>query len=191
MKRTDRGEGNSLPPYPHQHEGPCLIAGNALCLPDDLSRARLIFPDAPVIAVNGAAGEIKAFALFSYHPEFFEQKGWIRKQRAFFGDGFTVHAVRSDILCPHVDHWWPKATGSGGSAWGARKVAGMMGFAPVVFVGCPLEVGPYTNHSAIGGLMHKENVVEDMRQGIASDTGWHDDVYSMSGFTRELFGEPC
>jgi hypothetical protein len=189
------GEGQSLPPYPHYHSGPCLVVGNAACLPDDIEKARRLFPDAPVIAVNGAAAEVKAFALYSYHPERFIKLGWLERQVRKFGPGFTVHATRglrspNDTPCSHVDHWWPDATGSGGSAWGARKVAGMMGFSPVILVGCPLEAGPYVNGSAIGGLMHRADVADDMLRGIEGDTRWHAGCLSMSGRTRQILGGP-
>ena len=45
----------SAPPYPLQHKGPALVVGSAACFHDDLARAKVIFGDVPVIAVNGAA----------------------------------------------------------------------------------------------------------------------------------------
>jgi hypothetical protein len=149
---TGSGEGSqALPPYPHYHSGPCLVVGNAACLPDDIEKARRLFPEAPCIAVNGAAAEVKAFALYSYHPERF------------------------------ITHRWLE---------GARKVAGMMGFSPVILVGCPLTPGPYVNGSSIGGLMHRPDVADDMLNGISGDTAWHAGCLSMSGRTRQILGGP-
>lgn len=184
------GGGASVPPYLQTHSGPCLVVGNAACLPDDLERARSLFPNAPAIAINDASRELKAFALFSFHPERFIERGWIDRQRRLFGPDFTVHSVNPTDNCPHVHHWWPDAKGSGGSAWGARKVAGFMGFSPVILVGCPLTVGPYTNGSAMGGYMHVPNVVDDLLRGIEREREWHDGCFSMSGRTKDLLGSP-
>ena len=37
--------------------------------------------------------------------------------------------------------------------------------------------------------MHRDDVVEHMRAGILADVEWHKGVASMSGWTRELFGD--
>lgn len=65
-----------------------------------------------------------------------------------------------------------------------------MGFDPVILVGCPLTVGPYANHSNLGGMMHLPNVVDDMLRGIETDKEWHAGCFSLSGRTREILGEP-
>lgn len=192
MKRTERGGGHSSPRYLFQHVGPCLVAGNAFCLHDDIARARKLFHDAPAIAVNGAAREVKAIALYSSHPERFVAPGfeWIRHQRRLFGDGFTVHASKFVPDCLHVQYWWEDARGGGGSAWGARKLAGLMGFDPVVLCGCPLVPGNYAGDRP-GQIMTRLKVLEPMRREIEEDTAWHHGAYSMSGWTRNLLGEPC
>ena len=168
------------------------MAGNAWCLEDDLARARAIYHDAPAIAVNGAAREVKAVALFSYHPERFIERGfeWARHQRRLFGDGFTIHGAKFVEGCPHVGHWWEDARGGGGSAWGARKVAWLMGFDPVILVGCPLVPGNYAGHRP-GQIMTRPEVIEPYRLEIESDKDWHEGAYSMSGATRDILGEPC
>lgn len=168
------------------------MAGNAFSLDDDLARARKLYPDAPVIAVNGAAREVRALALFSFHPERFALSGydWIRRQRRRFGPGFTVHGSKFAAGCPHVEHWWEDARGQGGSAWGARKLAWLIGFEPVVLVGCPLAPGNYAGHRP-GMLMAKPDVCERYASEIAADADWRGGAYSMSGATREILGEPC
>jgi hypothetical protein len=161
------------------------VAGNAACLHDDLSAA----PDAPVIAVNGAAGEVEAFALFTIHPHRIPELRWAEKQRARFGPDFSIHSGKYTDSMPWVDHWWPEARGNGGgSAWGARKLARLMGFDLVILCGCPLDVGPYVGNHNLSGLMHVENVVQDMRDGVARDKEWHAGVISMSGWTKGLLG---
>lgn len=173
--------------YPYRHTGVCIVAGFAACLHEDLQRAKA-FGDVPVIAINGAAGEVKAFALFSQHPECFSGKRWIEKQKVF-GEDFTVHA-RGEGSFPWVDYWW-LTKGGGGSAWHARKVASLMGFDQIILCGCPLDPGPYTGGHNIGGFMHRQDVVDDLFNQVKDDKQWHKGAYSMSGRTRELLGEPC
>lgn len=183
---------NASPPYPLAHDGPVIVAGNAWCLDEDLVRARAIFGDCPVIAVNGASREVRAAFLFSAHPARMVERGfnWIHHQRRLFGDGFTVHGATYRDGCPHVDHWWGPMPGGGGSAWGARKVASLMGFSTVVLCGCPLVVGPYVGNHNLGGMMHQQDVVGQYASEIESDTDWHEGCYSMSGKTRAILGCP-
>lgn len=186
------GAATATPPYLYTHSGPVLVCGNAACLFDDVARARAIFENAPVIAVNGAAKVIQAVALYSKHPERFTAFRWLEAQRFHFGAKPTTHAdTRAAGKPPCVDYWWTGLWGGGGSAWDARKLAHFMGYAPVVLCGCPLDPGPYTNGGGIGGFMTDKQVVQDLRDGLARETPWHAGAYSMSGYTRELLGTPC
>lgn len=192
VARTKRGGGKSWPLYNGKYSGPAIVAGNAWCLHDDIEKAREKFGCVPVIAVNGAAREVAAIALFSYHPQRFIERGceWIRHQKEIFGPGFTVHASRQEQGMPYVDHWWEDARGGGSSAWGARKLAWLMGFDPVVMVGCPLMPGNYTGFRP-GQLMTHPATTERYAAEIAADSVWHDGAYSMSGRTKEILGAPC
>ncbi len=174
------------PPYRVEHSGTVLVCGNAFCLSDDLERSHSFFPNAPIIAINGASREVKAFALFSQHPERFVKFGheWLRRQRKFHND-FTVHASGKGELT-YIDYWWSIGLG-GGSAWGARKMAYYMGFDTVILCGCPLEIGNYAS-SQPGMLMTRQNVIDDLRSSIERDVEWHGGVLSMSGWTSELLG---
>lgn len=167
------------------------MAGNAWSLHDDLARGWAIYPDAPVIAVNGAAGEVKAIALYSKHPERFSNPGWqwAEYQQRRFGGGFTVHSSNQvgHPTAGRVEFWWEDARGGGGSAWGARKLAWLMGFEPVVMCGCPLVAGNYASHKP-GVLMAQDVVINRLRRQIEAEPEWHDGVSSMSGWTREFFG---
>ncbi len=144
-----------------------------------------------MIAVNAAAKEVKAFALFSQHPGRFVEPAyrWVQYQFERFGPDFTVHGCKFLPDMPHVDHWWESARGGGSSAWGARKVAGLMGFDPVILCGAPLEPMPYVNYG-IPHLMADKNVHEDFHKAIEADVQWHEGVFSMSGWTRTVFGAP-
>ena len=167
--------GRSDPPYPLTHSGACIVAGNAWCLHEDLQQAGAL----PVIAVNGAAREVKAFALYSQHPDRFAR--WIRWQKRLHPN-FTVHSSSANQF---VDHVWDIENG-GGSAWGARKVAFLMGFTQVILCGCPMQVGPYVGNHNLGGFMHKEAVVDELFERIKTDEQWHGGCISMSGRTKDL-----
>lgn len=177
-----------MPPYPLTHSGPCIVAGSAWCLGHDLEKARAVLGDVPVIAVNGASREVRAVALFSQHYERLLSSRWIHHQQRRFGDDFTVHSV-GDHGPEYVHHWWPIRR-AGGSAWGARKVAALIGFDPVVLCGCPMQTGPYVAGHSIGGLMQREEVVSELRRQIKADRAWHEGCLSISGWTRDLLGTP-
>lgn len=185
--RTERGGGVSSPPFSFTYSGTCIVAGSAFCLHEDLEKAKKILGDVPVIAVNGASREVKALMLVSQHPENFTARGaeWVRHQRRLFGDGFTVHSTKK---LPIVDYVW-NLTHRGGSAWIARRIAGLVGFEPVVLVGCPLVTGNYSGYRP-GILMTKPVVVNQLLKQIAEDAEWLEGCYSMSGATRELLGCP-
>ena len=175
--------GQSTTSYPFEHNGPVIVAGNAWCLHEDLAKAP---QGLPIIAVNGAASEIKAEFLYSKHPERMVERGgyWIQKQQRFHAN-FTVHGSAFHENMPWVDYWWEDARGGGGSAWGARKVAALMGFAPVILCGAPLDPGGYASNP-IAKLMRREDVINNLRREIEADTKWHEGVYSMSGWTKEF-----
>ncbi len=182
--------GVSAPAYLVRHSGPILVCGNAFNLHEDLECAREIYPDAQIIAINGAAREVKAFALFSYHPQRFVEApyGWINRQKKFHND-FTVHGSRFAEGMPYVDHWWSGARGHGGSAWGARKLGALMGFDQVILCGCPLVPGNYAGFRP-GDLMSHQDVVDRYLGEIEADVKWHKGVVSMSGATQNLLGAP-
>lgn len=194
--RSPRLGGVSTPPFSLRMSGPCIVAGNALCLHDDLKAAREIYGEIPVIAVNGAAREIKAFALYSGHPDRFMARGheWIRHQKRLFGSDFTVHSASKSAEtranCPWVDYWWENTGVSRGtSAWAARKMAAFMGFDLVVLCGCPLEPGNYTGYRP-GQMMTRPDLVHKYAKIVEAEPEWHPGCLSMSGFTRELLGSP-
>ena len=190
------GGGWSSPPFSLRVSGPCVVAGNAWCLHEDLASAREIYGDIPVIAVNGAAREVKAFALYSGHPDRFVMRGheWIRHQHRLFGEDFSVHSASRDPkrkeLYPWVDYWWAGTrVARGTSAWAARKLAHFMGFDLVVLCGCPLEPGNYTKNRP-GQLMTRPALIQKYVRIIESDREWHQGCLSMSGMTARILGSP-
>lgn len=192
--------GNAAaPPYRRRHSGPVLVCGNAWCLDDDFAAARAIRPDAAVIAVNGASARVKADFLYSYHFMNFRRKGWLARQAENFGLGrFSVHstAAKSEAeqalrahSAPWVDYWWRAARGQGTSAWCAVKLARLLGFDEIILCGAPLAPGPYAD-GRMARDFNRPRILERYRAGIAGDQAWHKGVGSMSGWTRDFFGEP-
>ena len=181
--------GAVSPPYSFQHTGPVLVCGNAECLFNDLHRAKSLFGDIPVIAVNGAAKVVRADALYSKHPERFISYRWLEAQKFHFSTTPLIHAdTRAATRPSYVDYWWTGVWGGGGSAWDARKLAYFVGYDPIILCGCPLDPGPYTNGGGIGGYMTDAKVVQDLRDGMAKETEWHNGAFSMSGWTKDLLG---
>lgn len=183
--------------YPRKHNGSVIICGNARTLPRDYDRAKILRPSAKVIAVNGASGQVPCFALFTQHPR--KLPRWIEWQKARFNTDFTVHAAGNNerrtkmnltLRHDYVDYWWKDVASGGTSAWGARRMAHFMGFDEVILCGVPLVPMQYANNEP-AKLMLRTEVMEHYRQQIMQDTEFHKGVYSMSGWTREYFGEPC
>lgn len=155
-----------------------------------------MYPDAPVIAVNGAAKAVKAAFLFTQHPRKFPI--WITAQRRH-GEGFTTHAAgkahivtklgKADPM-PWVDYWWDGVACGGTSGWGARRLARCLGFDLAVLCGVPLEAGGYYDGS-ISKVNRSTATMNHYREQVLADTGMHDGVISMSGWTREVFGGGC
>lgn len=177
-----RTRGVSAPLYPFSHSGPVLVCGNAWCLFEDLKKARKIFPEAPIIAVNGASRETPAFMLVSQHAVNFKNARWVHSQRKI-NHSFSVHSNESHPLVQYV--WNLK--NCGGSAWLARRIAGSIGFDQVILCGCPMVPGNYANHRP-GLLMGKPAIVNELLTQIERDADWHEGCYSMSGATKNILG---
>ena len=112
---------------------------------------------------------------------------WIQKQYRFHED-FTVHGSAFHENMPWIDYWWESARGGGGSGWGARKLASLLGFSAVILCGMPLEPGNYA--SGLSKLMKNPEIIDNLRREIESDVDWHEGVTSMSGWTREFLCSP-
>ncbi|MCH8099693.1 MAG: hypothetical protein IIB74_04570 [Proteobacteria bacterium] len=94
-------------------------------------------------------------------------------------------------LTPGLTYYYNyRAANGSGSAWGARKMAWLMGCDQVILCGCPLAPGPYVGNHNLGGFMADENVVEDLRAGIEAEPEWFDGAFSMSGWTETILGAP-
>lgn len=189
------------PPYPWPHSGTVLVCGFGPGFYDDLDRARALRPDAPAIAVNEACKAVKAFAIFTLHPE--KLKRFCALQIQSFGDGFTVHSggraaesANRQKRFPGVDYWWAQAAGGGTSSWAAARMARLMGFDEIILCGVPLVHGNYADKGFAKAWREGQkredgrDMLQTYRNYVENDTKWHEGVTSMSGWTRDILGEP-
>jgi hypothetical protein len=174
------------------------VSGFGATLFSDLERIGRIRPNLPTIAVNMAAGYVKAAHLFSCHWEAEKLGSWARQQRDRFGDGFLVHAPGKPEFLQHnvrnykyVDHWWDGVISRGSSGWSAARLALAMGFDEVVLAGVPMDHGRYANGGqAILFQSPRTNSVSVFRKAIALDTPTRSKTYSLSGWTADVLGLP-
>lgn len=180
------------PSYPLEHGGSVLVCGYGMGLLDDVERAKKLRGDLPIIAVNRATRLVKAFAIFTLHPD---QMGdlFVPEQVKAFGSGhFTTHTGKLSFDAskfPAIDYWWRKSASAGSSSWSAAKMALLMGFEEVILCGAPLSIGNYEGN-LWSPTFQRTEVVELYRNFVENDTKFHPYVRSMSGWTRELLGEP-
>lgn len=181
----------STPPYPHRYGGPCIIAGSAWCVHDDIKRAKEKRPEAPIITINRTA--IAYDGLFMVAVDFKKCEPWKAEAEKKWGKKIELHAGKP--LGPgwpkghkHIDYWWPKLQGGGGSStWVASKIALNIGFEEIIICGAPLEPGPYFD----GSFGWQDRTIKNMemfREPWRRDKFMHPYVKGMSGFARELFG---
>lgn len=166
--------------------GTVLVCGSASTFDTDFRDAQTYFPHAPVIAVNAAAGLAAAEHLFSLHPEKMEQ--WRSWQQDKFSTDPHLHGgvEKPDTI---VEHFWPEANGHGTSGWSAAKLARLWGYDMIVLCGVPLTATNYARRGPAKAFM-KPHVLEHYRGYVESDKDLHPFVRSMSGWTRDLLGEP-
>lgn len=186
-----------FPAYPHRHGGAVVIAGFASTLQEDLARVHAARPGLPIIAVNKAAEHIKAFAVYSFHFERDKLGIWSRVQRERFGPAAVFGPGKKDWLehnqrnYPYVDFWAPETACQGSSGWCAVRLAKLLGFEERILCGVPIEPRRYADKTTARYWQNsKTNAVATFRRHIEKDTAYHDGTYSMSGWTRELLGEP-
>lgn len=191
---------HAFPPYPLVHSGTVLVCGFGPGFYEDYSRARALRPAAQVIAINEACKAVRAFAIFTLHPE--KLRRFRELQNLHFGAGhYTCHT--GGKKCAQIgrnrllDHGWPEANGGGTSVWAAQIMARLMGFEERILVGAPLIHGNYADKSPAKGFKEgkqrrdgKGEVLANYRAFILQDTDWHEGCTSMSGWTKTVLGAP-
>lgn len=183
--------GGAIPPYPIQHSGTVLVCGSAWTLLDDLNRARQHFPDAPCIAVKDASAYVRAFALLGLHLGKLER---MRNQQLRFHTNFFIHTSETKeerthfnvIKTGRYDYYWP-GIGGVNSGWSGVRLAKRMGFEKIIMCGIPLQKGGYIGNK-FSRVFQSDKVISLYQAQVMMDINNHDNVYSMSGWTGEFFG---
>lgn len=165
-----------------------LILGGADCVWDDLEAVGRLcdVPSAVLLAVNDVgyayAGRVDHWC--SLHPENFA--GWKARRAANgYADGYVTWSrtrpMLADRICPTLD--------KGTSAMLAVSVANRLGCERIVLVGCPLERRPHFHDERNGRRWCGAKVHQPawIRQ---KEAGKLEHVRSMSGWSRDLLGEP-
>lgn len=174
-----------------------MICGSGRCLWDDVRRFQSDVP-CDVMAVNHAGMylPVQFHHWVSVHGEIFQ---WMTPLRAnghyFVGNprdqkvrplrhGWMTHSIKQ---WPGVDHVWEmRDIGTGSSGLFACKVAMALGYKKIVLCGVPLDNSGHF-YDPPSEETHYSDSVKYWEEFLPSMRGR---VFSMSGFTRELLGEP-
>ncbi len=188
--------------------GTVIVVGSAGCVHDDL--ARLPTRDMTwVAAVNGGCIVTACDFLMSQHPD--KLGYWRDLSRAAERCWPETHSARPPNASgmrddyPWVDYWWPQAHNQASSAWTAVRICKLMGFDEIILAGCPLDPREgyfdgedntirrgMENESRFGNQVATKGFVLSMQESLRMyvEQGEGHNVFSMSGYTRELLGEP-
>lgn len=175
-----------------------LICGSAPCLFDDYDIALKHRPNAEVIAINDAASVIYADFLATLHPE-----DAPRFRKNSMSDNVILISGQLRLIPSEIDYWFSDCNSGGTTAGSAIKMARVMGFQEIILCGCPMNGGdgyfdakPKINKfgmsTRFGNAPADCRVVKTHQERLCQEAreGQYDNVRSMSGFTRELFGAP-
>jgi hypothetical protein len=171
-----------------------LVVGTAPGVREDVATASTLRSSRIVMAVNFAAALLPADMLFSFHADMIER--FAAEQRKF-GPAFTTHSdsrkgTRRGF--PAVDYFWPGLHLGATSGIGAAHVGLLMGFQEVILCGCPLNgFEGYTDGvpACSDRVWHNRANVETHQRAARAFAHKHGQrVFSMSGYTRGLFGPP-
>jgi hypothetical protein len=175
--------------YEVRHQGPAIICGSAPSVFVDLEKARQARPSAVILGVNEVAGIIDGIEhIWTQHNNMADRFRLAAKSHVY------VHA-RAGIL-GEVDYWWPELAGMKGSSGMVGALwARAMGFDEVIMVGIPLSTSETKYSEKYPGASRTKDFATE-----ASILGWQkaarqhkesgrtQGIYSMSGYTKKLFG---
>jgi len=175
--------------YEIRHEGPAIICGSAPSVFVDLEKARQARPGAVILGVNEVAGMIDGIGhIWTQHNNMCERFRSVAKGQIY------VHA-RAGIL-GDVDYWWPELVGMKGSSGMVGALwARAMGFDEVIMAGIPLSVLETEYSDKYPGAPRSNQFASEANilgwQAVArehKEKGRTQGIYSMSGYTKQLFG---
>lgn len=190
-----------------------IVVGSAPCLHDDLKRALELYPFAYIATVNGACAEIEeADAIISGHTN--KAEIFTEARRKVFPNGkpFEVFANWARVgeapkrEYPSVTRWFSGHCSTGATS--AAKAARMMfeiDYDQVILCGCPLDSSGYFEGESQKGrsISHDCRRLGDPKEAQSraiegykrkfhklAESEFKGKVFSMSGLTRKLLGEP-
>jgi hypothetical protein len=189
-----------------------LVVGSAPCALDDLAKAKALYPDAEIMAVNGACTMVReAHHMLSGHTVKAEE--FVRERKRAFPDAPMPRVHANTLLknarqyarqYPSVTDWWGPEMSSGATSAGKAALIGIrMGFYPIILCGCPMDGSGYhpgdakVKHDAscarVGDPTKQDRrMIKSYHEKMAAlaKTDFKDRVYSMSGFTKMHLGGP-
>ena len=181
----------------YQGEG-AIICGSAPCVKEDFEIVRSKRKNHIVIGINEAIWAIKCDMLMTYHfaeIDYFLSKSLNKELEIHTSDTYPGHTNKKI-----TGRWSVK--GGATSAIDAVQICQQMGFDEIILVGCPMMGGDGYFHSqnaketeeGCPRFGNKENIEliqkhKSKLKDLAGDLNF-DTVYSVSGFTAEIFGKP-
>jgi hypothetical protein len=184
---TRLGGGGNTPPKLGRYTGAAVVIGGARCVWEDLGHVSGLA--GARIAVNDIAMHYagRLDHLVTLHPEYVDAWLCIREGHCL-GEGARprVHSHRG---APRVDDVWPGAIVGGTSGLAAAYVALMLGYAPVILAGVPMDGSGHYFDPPYRGTpeLTEGHVDETWAQALDIFAGR---VTSLSGRTRAWLGAP-
>lgn len=191
--------------------GTLLVVGSAPCLFEDVDRARTLRPDAQILLVNGAATAIEnAEHVLSGHSYKAEEFAAARRKKFPLAMPWRLHATitqkhlhEAGPAFPSVTDWWDKSYCQGATSIskGAELGFRALGFEEVILCGAPMDgsgyfVGECTQNIdclRIGDpRLQQHRSIDGYRRKFRDKFAprYVGRLFSMSGFTRSIVGEP-
>lgn len=192
-----------------------LVVGSAPCLYADLEAAQALSAGYEIMLVNGACAAVEvAQHVLAGHADKAEEFVTARDKAFPFALPYRVHASYNArggrpaprATAPSVTDWWPQEDVSSGasSAGKAAKIGLALGFRRVILCGCPMDGSGYFPGESEGIRQDRacQRIGDSAKQQASSirrykarmaelaQGEFKDRVFSMSGYTRELLGEP-
>jgi hypothetical protein len=194
--------------YLTKHGGCAIVCGAAPSLFEDLQAARELRPDAVLLGVNNVAAMVNGIEhIWTQHsdhaPMFKSNAPHIKvhaRPRQFTNGGGMWFLPAADHKWAAVDYVWPTLTWVGGSSGvaGALWARHGMSFDEVILAGVPLAGSRYakaypsvpTKEDGSWAESHQlEQWIDQLRGHQAR--GKTENIFSMSGRTRDVLGAPA
>lgn len=183
--------GGDPPPYLGKYKGNLIIIGGARCVWDDYLRLKQSGFSGSVMAVNDVGmyfdGPLNHWV--SMHANFLAQWVALRKGHAMMGHECLTHTREA---YPTIRAHWDIQPYGWTSGLFAAQVGVCLGYERVVLCGVPQDgSGRFFDPPWMPGGEHDDkNSKKAFRQIVEQSEGLKAIVRSMSGWTKELFGEP-